>query len=111
MVGMSGDNDEICRYALRVAVYNYSDSINSNIGRSICSSPIGAVEWLTMARIVRGQTKALREQTFIDAAIAGRCQYVMLSDSIFYPIFWYNNRIYNADYSGGNLSESVISFC
>ncbi len=30
---------------------------------------IGAVEWLTMARIVRGQTKALRKQTFIDAAI------------------------------------------
>ena len=32
---------------------------------------IGAVEWLTMARIVRGQTKALRKQTFIDAAIVG----------------------------------------
>mgnify|MGYP002476337086 FL=1 len=30
---------------------------------------IGAVEWLTMARIVRGQTKALRQQTFVDAAI------------------------------------------
>ena len=30
---------------------------------------IGAVEWLTMARIVCGQTKALRRQTFIDAAI------------------------------------------
>jgi len=32
---------------------------------------IGAVEWLTMARIVRGQTKALRRQTFIDAARVG----------------------------------------
>ena len=32
---------------------------------------IGAVEWLTMARIVRGQTKALRQQTFVDAAIIG----------------------------------------
>lgn len=30
---------------------------------------IGAVEWLTMARIVRGQTSALRRQTFVDAAI------------------------------------------
>jgi len=29
---------------------------------------IGAVEWLTMARIVRGQVLALREQTFIRAA-------------------------------------------
>ncbi|HEX3019298.1 MAG TPA: ABC transporter permease subunit [Chitinispirillaceae bacterium] len=30
---------------------------------------IGAVEWLTMARIVRGQVMALRQQEFIDAAI------------------------------------------
>lgn len=29
---------------------------------------IGAVEWLTMARIVRGQTRTLRTQNFIDAA-------------------------------------------
>jgi oligopeptide transport system permease protein len=32
---------------------------------------IGAVGWLTMARIVRGQTLALRQREFIDAAIAG----------------------------------------
>jgi len=31
---------------------------------------IGAVEWLTMARIVRGQVLALKEQTFIRAARA-----------------------------------------
>jgi oligopeptide transport system permease protein len=31
---------------------------------------IGAVEWLTMARIVRGQVLALKRQEFIDAAIA-----------------------------------------
>ena len=43
------------------------------LGRSIMLIflAIGAVEWLTMARIVRGQTKALRKQTFIDAAIVG----------------------------------------
>ena len=43
------------------------------LGRSILIIflAIGAVEWLTMARIVRGQTKALRKQTFIDAAIVG----------------------------------------
>lgn len=29
---------------------------------------IGLVEWLTMARIVRGQTRALRKHTYIDAA-------------------------------------------
>lgn len=31
---------------------------------------IGAVEWLTMARIVRGQTLAIRGREFIEAAIA-----------------------------------------
>ena len=30
---------------------------------------IGAVEWLTMARIVRGQVMSLREKEFIDAAV------------------------------------------
>ena len=30
---------------------------------------IGAVEWLTMARIVRGQVLALKEQTFVKAAL------------------------------------------
>jgi hypothetical protein len=32
---------------------------------------IGAVGWLTMARIVRGQTLMLRRREFVDAAIAG----------------------------------------
>ncbi|MFC1816489.1 ABC transporter permease, partial [Thermodesulfobacteriota bacterium] len=31
---------------------------------------IGAVEWLTMARIVRGQVLSIREQEFIEAAMA-----------------------------------------
>jgi oligopeptide transport system permease protein len=31
---------------------------------------IGAVEWLTMARIVRGQVQSLRQQEFVEAAIA-----------------------------------------
>ncbi|WP_188151275.1 ABC transporter permease [Teredinibacter waterburyi] len=31
---------------------------------------IGAVEWLTMARIVRGQVMALRQQEFIEAAVS-----------------------------------------
>jgi oligopeptide transport system permease protein len=31
---------------------------------------IGAVEWLTMARIVRGQVMALTKQEFIEAAVA-----------------------------------------
>jgi oligopeptide transport system permease protein len=32
---------------------------------------IGAVQWLTMARIVRGQTLSIREREFIEAARAG----------------------------------------
>ena len=41
------------------------------LGRSIVLIflAIGAVEWLTMARIVRGQTKTLRQQTYIEAAM------------------------------------------
>ncbi|HEX7893048.1 MAG TPA: ABC transporter permease subunit, partial [Terriglobales bacterium] len=31
---------------------------------------IGAVEWLTMARIVRGQVQSLRKQEFIEAALS-----------------------------------------
>lgn len=31
---------------------------------------IGAVEWLTMARIIRGQVLSLKQQTFVQAAIA-----------------------------------------
>ena len=49
---------------------------------------IGLVEWLTMARIVRGQTRALRKQTYIDAA-----QVVEPVTSTFclntsYPTYW-----------------------
>src|SRR6202020_1117219 len=32
---------------------------------------IGAVEWLTMARIVRGQTLSIKQKEFIEAAPAG----------------------------------------
>jgi oligopeptide transport system permease protein len=32
---------------------------------------IGAIEWLTMARIVRGQTLTLKEKEFVEAARAG----------------------------------------
>ena len=42
------------------------------VGRSIVLIfvAIGAVEWLTMARIVRGQVMSLKKQEFIEAAIA-----------------------------------------
>ncbi|HAN29342.1 MAG TPA: peptide ABC transporter permease, partial [Haliea salexigens] len=31
---------------------------------------IGAVEWLTMARIMRGQVQSLRQQEFVEAAVS-----------------------------------------
>lgn len=34
-------------------------------------SSIGAIGWLTMARIVRGQTLSVRQREFIEAAVAG----------------------------------------
>ncbi len=42
------------------------------VGRSLVLLfvAIGAVEWLTMARIVRGQVMSLKKQEFIEAAIA-----------------------------------------
>ena len=43
------------------------------LGRSITLIflAIGAVEWLTMARIVRGETRSLKRLAFVDAARAG----------------------------------------
>jgi oligopeptide transport system permease protein len=42
------------------------------VGRSILLIfvAIGAVEWLTMARIVRGQVMSLKKQEFVEAAVA-----------------------------------------
>ncbi|RLA48003.1 MAG: ABC transporter permease [Gammaproteobacteria bacterium] len=41
---------------------------------------IGAVEWLTMARIVRGQVQTLRQQEFVEAAVSlGLSQWTIIS--------------------------------
>jgi oligopeptide transport system permease protein len=44
------------------------EDIGFNPSFVILFAGIGAVEWLTMARVVRGQTLALRQQEFITAA-------------------------------------------
>jgi oligopeptide transport system permease protein len=46
------------------------DDIGFNASFIILFAAIGAVEWLTMARVVRGQTLALKKQEFITAARA-----------------------------------------
>lgn len=48
--------------------FHWKISIGSNWNMLLLFAAIGAVEWLTMARIVRGQVMALKQQEFIDAA-------------------------------------------
>jgi len=72
---------------------------------------IGAVEWLTMARIVRGQTKALRQQTFVDAArVSGaphpRILQKHILPNLMSPVIVYTTLTIPAVI----LLESVISF-
>ena len=72
---------------------------------------IGAVEWLTMARIVRGQTKALRKQTFVDAAIvngvsSARILQRHILPNILSPVIVYTTLTIPAVI----LLESILSF-
>lgn len=83
------------------------------IGRSILLIflAIGAVEWLTMARIVRGQTKALRKLNFIDAARVngvshGRILLRHILPNLLGPVIVYTTLTIPAVI----LLESVISF-
>lgn len=83
------------------------------VGRSILLIflAIGAVEWLTMARIVRGQTKALRKLNFIDAARVngvshGRILMRHILPNLLGPVIVYTTLTIPAVI----LLESVISF-
>ncbi|WP_269525409.1 ABC transporter permease [Coraliomargarita parva] len=72
---------------------------------------IGAVEWLTMARIVRGQTQALRKQTFVAAATvsgarSGRILIRHILPNLLGPVIVYTTLTIPAVI----LLESVISF-
>ena len=49
---------------------------------------IGAVEWLTMARIVRGQVLDLKNQEFVMAAQAMGVSNFSMFRSIYYLIYW-----------------------
>lgn len=72
---------------------------------------IGAVSWLAMARVIRGQVLSLREQPFIEAARAGgvpaRRQFVRhLLPNLMGPIIVYATLAVPA----AILSESFLSF-
>ncbi len=57
-------------YALPFAVFVILLTVAFGRSMLLLFLAIGAVEWLTMARIVRGQVVALRRQEFIEAATA-----------------------------------------
>lgn len=72
---------------------------------------IGAVEWLTMARIVRGQTRALRKQTFVEAAIVSgssqsRILFRHILPNLLGPVIVYTTLTIPAVI----LLESILSF-
>lgn len=72
---------------------------------------IGLVEWLTMARIVRGQTRALRKQTYIDAALVtgsshGRILFRHILPNLLGPVIVYTTLTIPAVI----LLESILSF-
>jgi ABC-type dipeptide/oligopeptide/nickel transport system permease subunit len=49
---------------------------------------IGAVEWLTMARIVRGQTLSIKQKEFIEAARAGGVSPFAIITRHIIPMWW-----------------------
>ena len=72
---------------------------------------IGAIAWLDIARIVRGQTLRLRESPFIDAArsLGGKTTYIMsrhVIPNVAGPIIVYTTLMI----PGVILAESFISF-
>ena len=52
------------------AVFGNGVSLGSEFNIILLFAAIGAVEWLTMARIVRGQVRSLRRMDFVEAAEA-----------------------------------------
>ena len=72
---------------------------------------IGAVEWLTMARIVRGQTLSLKQKEFVEAARAGGVGPVgiiarHIIPNVFGPVIVYVTLTVPASI----LAESFLSF-
>jgi oligopeptide transport system permease protein len=73
---IGGKTDEVMMrfvdilYALPFAVFVILLMVYAGRNLYLLFIAIGAVEWLTMARIVRGQVLALKQQDFIAAAIA-----------------------------------------
>ncbi len=68
--GGSTADDAVCRYHVRPAVHVFRDHFDGGVRPQYHPDVpgLGAVEWLTMARIVRGQTLTLKNREFVEAA-------------------------------------------
>ena len=72
---------------------------------------IGAVEWLTMARIVRGQVMAIKQQEFVEAARAlGLRPWAHYLSSHSSKSAWPDYRLCHADGAGSDFAGSLPEF-
>ena len=71
---------------------------------------LGLVQWLTMARIVRGQVLSLKQQNFVEAARAlgagdARVIFQHLVPNTLGPVIVYTTLTVPADHPAGGLSQ------
>ena len=72
---------------------------------------IGAVGWLTMARIVRGQTLSIRQQEFIEAAIASGAGTARIIVKHVVPnVIGTGDRVRHADRAADHLVRELLEF-
>ena len=65
-------HDAFCRHPLRPALHDLHHPTDGGLRpkHPALFLAIGAVEWLTMARIMRTQVQSLRQQEFVEAAVS-----------------------------------------
>ena len=127
--------DAGCGCALRSAVYLAGDSdargtvpqaaiwLGANWLKGVVSNPnqwanvlvllvgIGAVSWLTMARVVRGQVMSLREQPFHGGGAGGGSGSLADIDAALVAEFGRADfGVCDADGAGGDFKRIVLSF-
>lgn len=88
-----------------------TDDIGFNVSFLVLFAAIGAVEWLTMSRVVRGQVLSLKNQEFITAARSygagtGRILFSHLLPNVMGPVIVYASLTV----PGVMLLEGTLSF-
>ena len=105
-------DDALGRHPVCAAVHDFIVLLMVVFGRNmlLLFLAIGAVEWLTMARIMRCQVQSLRQQEFVEAAISLGClrhHYPAPSDA---QRPGPDHCVYHADHSQVMLLEAFLSF-